>query len=133
MVITDEDSEKIMNHEQPFSNAFQYLHLSSSPSSLHTETPGSGGYFSSMMETDFAGGFSSSPSFISPATSGTNYFSVSPQDLQTSFESHRDNVIAAERISVATASAANSSTVGSDFPLIDPNFIFGSAGHGFFS
>ncbi|XP_015878191.1 probable WRKY transcription factor 53 [Ziziphus jujuba] len=129
-VIT-EDLEKINRDHDP--QSFSSFHFP-----LKTEI--GDGYFSSIMETSFVGGFSSSPSFISPATSGTNFFSVSSQgginnhdqfggnnqDLQTGFESD-------EKISVPITSATNSPTVGTDpFPF-DPNFAFDNAGHGFFS
>lgn len=109
------------------------------------------GFHTTMMETNFEGSFS--PSFISPATSGTNYFSVQShsgmsselggnQDFQTtsaatSFEPH--GVVAEKISSVATTSATNSPTVAPRYPFgqgddqLDQNFSFHNAGRGFFS
>jgi hypothetical protein len=89
----------------------------------------------SMMDSSFVGSYS--PSFMSPATSGANYFSVSPSGMsgfggnQQHFQSCDSELT--EIISAAT-SATNSPTVGFDFPFgqeFDPNFTFDNPG--FFS
>ncbi|KAF5442229.1 hypothetical protein F2P56_034914 [Juglans regia] len=92
----------------------------------------------SMIDNNFVGSYS--PSFMSPETSGTNYFSASPggmnitgfpADQQRHFQSSESELT--EIISAAT-SATNSPTVGLDFPFgpkFDPNFSFDN--HGFFS
>lgn len=81
---------------------------------------------STIVEDNILGAYS--PSFVSPATSGSNYFSLSPchvvnfgttQNLQSS-ESDLTEIIS------ATASATNSPIAGLDLPLdsveLDPNF-----------
>ncbi|XP_059434019.1 probable WRKY transcription factor 53 [Corylus avellana] len=89
----------------------------------------------SIMDSNFVGSYS--PSFVSPATSGANYFSVSPSGMsgfggnQQHFQSCDSELT--EIISAAT-SATNSPTVGFDFPFgqeLDPNFTFDNPG--FFS
>ncbi|KAE8077840.1 hypothetical protein FH972_016363 [Carpinus fangiana] len=88
-----------------------------------------------MIDSSFVGSYS--PSFMSPATSGANYFSVSPSRMsgfggnQQHFQSCDSELT--EIISAAT-SATNSPTVGFDFPFgqeFDPNFTFDNTG--FFS
>ena len=82
-----------------------------------------------------------SPSFMLPATSGTNYFSnLSPTPrrmnsiVQGNINFGTSEPQLTEIIQAAT-SATNSPTVGLDFPFgnaeFDPNFIFDN--HGFFS
>ncbi|XP_022738813.1 probable WRKY transcription factor 53 [Durio zibethinus] len=82
-----------------------------------------------------------SPSLISPATSGSNYCSVSPSPSGMSSTHMQGNVNfptfvpqPAEIIQAST-SATNLPTVGLDFPFgnaeFDPNFTFDN--HGFFS
>ncbi|XWS48516.1 hypothetical protein CRYUN_Cryun13aG0084900 [Craigia yunnanensis] len=82
-----------------------------------------------------------SPSFVSPATSGANYFSISPSPRGMNFTHVQENINfptsepqLTEIIQAAT-SATNSPTVGLDFPFgnaeFDPNFTFYN--HGFFS
>nr|WGV38230.1 WRKY [Loropetalum chinense var. rubrum] len=87
----------------------------------------------------FMGGFA--PSFMSPATSGSNYFSLSPTQTNTFGENHQSNLHGSEseltEIISAVSSAANSHTVGLNMPFsttqgeFDPNFTFGNPG--FFS
>ncbi|KAJ0099137.1 hypothetical protein Patl1_20308 [Pistacia atlantica] len=89
---------------------------------------------SSMVNNNFTGNFSHS--FISPATSGTNYFSTSSSGMN-SFQGNlnfrsSDQSELNEIVSAATSSATNSPTVGSlDFPFgnaeFDPNFTFDSS------
>ncbi|KAF3432871.1 hypothetical protein FNV43_RR23973 [Rhamnella rubrinervis] len=135
-VIT-EDLDKINNSSlQQSSSSF---HFPSSSSNLKDEM--SDVFFmSSMMETNFGGSFT--PSFISPATSGTNYFSLhshSHSPMSTEFVGNQDfQTDIAENISVPTPSATNSPTVAaSDYPFgqgdqFNPNFTFDNPGPAFF-
>lgn len=79
----------------------------------------------SLIDNNFVGSFS--PSFMSPATSGTNYFTVSPTGVN-SFGSVHQNLQTSES---AATSTKNSPTAALDFPFdqdFDPNFTFGSSG-----
>nr|XP_023899975.1 probable WRKY transcription factor 53 [Quercus suber]POE51203.1 putative wrky transcription factor 41 [Quercus suber] len=79
----------------------------------------------SLIDNNFVG--SISPSFMSPATSGTNYFTVSPTGVN-SFGSVHQNLQTSES---AATSTKNSPTAALDFPFdqdFDPNFTFGSSG-----
>ncbi|CAI9094284.1 OLC1v1029996C1 [Oldenlandia corymbosa var. corymbosa] len=72
-----------------------------------------------------------SPSFISPATSGSNYFSLSPyQIINNQGTNHTDSDLT--EILSATASATNSPIAGLDFSYdsveLDPNFNFSASG-----
>lgn len=85
-----------------------------------------------MVDNNFVGSFS--PSFMSPATSGTDYFSVSPSGINNSFAGHQ-HVQTSEseltEIISAGTSAKNSSTVALEFPFgqeFDSNFTFGNSG-----
>ncbi|GAV66231.1 WRKY domain-containing protein [Cephalotus follicularis] len=83
----------------------------------------------SINDTDFMG--SISPSFISPSTSGTNYFSMSPSGIN-SFQGIQ-NFNDRSELAEITTSASNSPTVALDFPFAnDPNFTFDNY-PGFFS
>ncbi|KAA8540010.1 hypothetical protein F0562_026702 [Nyssa sinensis] len=90
----------------------------------------------SLIDNNFMGNFS--PSFISPVTSGSNYFPVSPthmnrfggnQNLHTSDQSDLTEIVS------AATSATNSPTIGLEFPFgpteFDPTFTFDNPG--FFS
>ncbi|XVE58405.1 hypothetical protein DITRI_Ditri04bG0167200 [Diplodiscus trichospermus] len=82
-----------------------------------------------------------SPSFMSPATSGTNYFSTSQSPrginsthVQANINSFQTSEPQLTQIMQAATSATNSPTIGLDFPFgngeFDPNFTFDN--HGFF-
>lgn len=91
----------------------------------------------SMINNSFVGGFS--PSFVSPAASGTNYFSVSQGSgthefgIHQNFQQDSESEIA-EIISAATT-ATNTPTIGPDFQFgnaeFNSNFTFDNSG--FFS
>lgn len=132
-------TEDLDNINSTLQQSVSALHFPSSSSNLKVEM--SDGFFmTSMMETNFVGSFS--PSYISPATSGTSYFSLnshSHSPMSTEFVGNRDfQTDISENISVPTTSATNSSTVvGSDYPFgpgdqLNPNFTFANPGPGFF-
>ncbi|GLT53370.1 hypothetical protein SLA2020_266450 [Shorea laevis] len=86
----------------------------------------------SMMDSNFVGSYS--PSFMSPATSGTNYFSVSPSGFNGGNQHFQGCDSELTEIISAATSATDSPTVGFDFPFgqeFDPNFTFDN--RGFFS
>ncbi|XP_059629096.1 probable WRKY transcription factor 30 [Cornus florida] len=108
------------------------------PSTSNIKPENHPAYSPSMLENNLMGNFSC-PSFVSPATSGSNYYSVSPahmnsfvgtgtQNLHTTSECELNEIVSA-------TSATNSPTVGLDFPFgpveFDPSFTFDNPG--FFS
>lgn len=89
----------------------------------------------SLTDNNFAGDLS--PPFMPPATSGSNYFSVSPTHISDYAGNQNSYALESEftgLISAAT-STTNSPTVGSDLPFsqigFDTNFTFDNSG--FFS
>uniref|UniRef100_A0A5B6ZUY5 Putative WRKY transcription factor 30 n=1 Tax=Davidia involucrata TaxID=16924 RepID=A0A5B6ZUY5_DAVIN len=92
----------------------------------------------SMLDNNFLGNLNFPPSFISPATSGSNYFPVSPPTHMNRFGGNQNlNTSESDLTEIVSAatSATNSPTVGLDFPFgsmeYDPSFTFDNPG--FFS
>jgi hypothetical protein len=121
-------TENLDTHEK----AFPSFHFASTSNTDQAEKQA---IQAAMMDSNFMGSYS--PSFMSPATSGANYFSVSPSGM-SGFGGNQEHFPSCdheltEMISAAT-SATDSPTVGFDFPFgqeFDPNFTFDNAG--FFS
>ncbi|KAF2315506.1 hypothetical protein GH714_039961 [Hevea brasiliensis] len=88
----------------------------------------------SMVDKSFMGNYSTS--FVSPSTSGTNYFSATSSGIQH-YVGGNQNFRTSEfeltdLISATTTSTTDSTTVGLDFPFgnveFDPNFTFDNSG-----
>ncbi|KAF5947563.1 hypothetical protein HYC85_013520 [Camellia sinensis] len=121
-VITEDLETPNNNQTFPF---FYFPSTSQENCNAHLHSPSMGNF--------------SDPSFISPATSGTSYFSLSPsptgtgmagfgrnQSLDGSDQSELAKIVAA---AAATSSAATSPTAGLDFPFgsmdqFEPSFSF---------
>ncbi|KAL7214152.1 hypothetical protein ACSBR1_026551 [Camellia fascicularis] len=121
-VITEDLETPNNNQTLPF---FYFPSTSQENYNVHLHSPSMGNF--------------SDPSFISPATSGTSYFSLSPsptgtgmagfggnQSLDGSDQSELAKIVAA---AAATSSAATSPTAGLDFPFgsmdqFEPSFSF---------
>ncbi|KDP22172.1 hypothetical protein JCGZ_26003 [Jatropha curcas] len=105
------------------------------PSTLNKNVTAENQVFSpSVVDTSFMESYS--PPFISPSTSGTNYFSARSSGMHQNFGGSNQSLQTCESeltdiISVAT-SATNSPTAGLDFPFgnveFDPNFTFDNRG-----
>lgn len=117
-------TENLDTHEQSLIPSFNFP----STSNIGAQTQA---LPATVIDNNFVGSYS--PSFISPAASGTNYFSVSPSGMNSlgghqhfrGCESELSGIIS------AATSATNSPTVGLDFPFgpdFDPNFTFDNRG-----
>ncbi|XP_027085591.1 probable WRKY transcription factor 53 [Coffea arabica] len=102
------------------------------PSATHMDDESQLFPMSALVDENILGTYS--PSFVSPATSGSNYFSMSPchmANLGRIKNLHSSESDLTEIIS-ATASATNSPIAGLDFSIdsveLDPNFPFNAPG-----
>lgn len=123
-------TEDLQNCDQTLTSSFCFPPTSNINPENHC-------YLPSTIDNNFMSGYS--PSFVSPTTSGSNYFSVSHNHTSNNFEGnhnlHASDLSDLGKIVSATTSATNSPTIGLDFPFgqpeFDPNFTFDNPG--FFS
>ncbi|CDP05092.1 unnamed protein product [Coffea canephora] len=121
------NTKDLDSHNQHFPT-FDFASTSTTKPETHLFLP-------SLTDNNFAGDLS--PPFMTPVTSGSAYFSVSPTHISSYAENQNSYASESEftgLISAAT-STTNSPTVGSDFPFsqigFDTNFTFDNSG--FFS
>lgn len=123
-------TEGLDSHDQQSfpTNTFQF------PSTSTVKPENDSLFPPSMVENSFVGNFS--PPFISPSDSVTNYYSVSPNEMQHGFGGNKNFQSSeselTDHIISAAASTTTSPTVGLDFPFgnvnFDPNFTFDNPG-----